>query len=101
MLTAKIAVSMINQIKENLLEVEKEVEDHGVKHKHSEIGNLILMEKLDQQLADAKYVLSLSKLERYDKQMKERLSNLVSLWKDDPNEVKGEDEGEEDGEKLL
>ena len=53
MLTAKIAVSMINQIKENLLEVEKEVEDHGVKHKHSEIGNLIRMEKLDQQLADA------------------------------------------------
>ena len=101
MLTAKIAVSMINQIKENLLEVEKEVEDHGVKHKHSEIGNLIRMEKLDQQLADAKYVLSLSKLEQYDKQMKERLSNLVSLWKDDPNEVKGEDEGEEDGEKLL
>ena len=101
MLTAKIAVSMINQIKGNLLEVEKEVEDHGVKHKHSEIGNLIRMEKLDQQLADAKYVLSLSKLERYDKQMKERLSNLVSLWKDDPNEVKGEDEGVEDGEKLL
>ena len=66
MLSEKLGIGMMNQIKESLIEQKIEVEDHGVKHKHSEMRNVIRLEKLDQQLTDAKAILRLSTLEKYD-----------------------------------
>ena len=92
MLSEKVGIGMINQIKESLIEQKIEVEDHGVKHQHSEMRNAIRLEKLDQQLTDAKTILRLSSLEKYDENEKKKLSKLIMTWKD-PDTVKIEEEG--------
>ena len=91
MLSEKLGIGMMNQIKESLIEQKIEVEDHGVKHKHSEMRNVIRLEKLDQQLTDAKAILRLSTLEKYNENDKKQLSKLMMKWKD-PETVRIEKE---------